>query len=74
MLLESSKTFVLVHILGTGYTNKVQAFFMVIIIFSPGARFSKVPIINGPIKLFWFTCKIGDLSSFASNMIKLLRS
>ena len=24
----------------------------------PGARFSKVPIINGPVKLFWFTCKI----------------
>ena len=29
-----------------------------IIIFSPGARFSEVPIINGPIKPFWFTCKI----------------
>ena len=29
-----------------------------IIIFSPGAHFSKVPIINGPVKLFWFTCKI----------------
>ena len=24
----------------------------------PGARFSKVPIINGPVKLFWFICKI----------------
>ena len=23
-----------------------------------GARFSKVPIIKGPVKLFWFTCKI----------------
>ena len=29
MLLESSETFVLVHILGTEYINKVQAFFMV---------------------------------------------
>ena len=29
MLLESSETFVFVHILGTGYTNKVQAFFIV---------------------------------------------
>ena len=24
----------------------------------PGARFSKVPIINGPVKLLLFTCKI----------------
>ena len=24
----------------------------------PGARFSKVRIINGHVKLFWFTCKI----------------
>ena len=24
----------------------------------PGARFSKVPIINGPLKLLLFTCKI----------------
>ena len=23
-----------------------------------GARFSKVPMINGPVKLHWFTCKI----------------
>ena len=24
----------------------------------PGARFSKVPIIDGPVKLAWFTCTI----------------
>ena len=24
----------------------------------PGARFSKVPIINGPVKLLLFTCKV----------------
>ena len=25
---------------------------------NPGARFSKVPIINGPVKLLLFTCKV----------------
>ena len=37
----------------------------------PGARFSKVPIINGPVKLSLFTRKIEVSIVFASNMIKL---
>ena len=37
---------------------------------NPGARFSKAPIINGSVKLLFFTCKI-EFNSFASNMIKL---
>ena len=39
--------------------------------FTPGAHFSKVPIINGPGKLSPFTLKITGFNSFASNMIKL---
>ena len=35
--------------LGTGLLSRVRR---------PGARFSKVPIINGPVKLLLFTCKI----------------
>ena len=27
-------------------------------VYDPGARFSKVPIINGPVKLLLFTCKV----------------
>ena len=27
-------------------------------VFRPGARFSKDPIINGPVKLLFFACKI----------------
>ena len=38
---------------------------------SPGARFSKVPIINGPGKLSPFTLKIKVSVVFASSMIKL---
>ena len=38
---------------------------------SPGARFSKVTIINGPSKLSPFTLKIEVFNSFASNVIKL---
>ena len=38
---------------------------------SSGACFSKVPIINGPVKLLLFTCKVEVSVSFASNMIKL---
>ena len=38
---------------------------------SPGARFSKVPIINGPGMLSPFTLKIEGSDSFASNRIKL---
>ena len=37
----------------------------------PGARFSKVPIINGSVKLLLFTCKIEVSVGFISNMIKL---
>ena len=37
----------------------------------PGARFSKVPIINGPGKLPPFTLKIEVFNSFVSNVIKL---
>ena len=39
----------------------------------PGAHFSKLPIIDGPVKLLLFTCKIevSNQLSFASNMIKL---
>ena len=37
---------------------------------NPRARFSKAPIINGSVKLLFFTCKI-EFNSFASNMIKL---
>ena len=36
-----------------------------------GAHFLKVPIINGPVKLLLFTCKIEVFNSFASNMIEL---
>ena len=36
-----------------------------------GARFSKVPIINGPVKLLSFICKIEVSVGFISNMIKL---
>ena len=35
-----------------------------------GARFSKVPIINGPVKVLLFSYKMA-VSIFASNMIKL---
>ena len=35
----------------------------------PGARFSKVPIINGPGKLLPFTLKIEVFKSFVSNVI-----
>ena len=37
----------------------------------PGARFSKAPVINGPVKLLLFTCKIEVSVGFISNMIKL---
>ena len=37
---------------------------------NPWARFSKAPIINWSVKLFFFTCKI-EFKSFASNIIKL---
>ena len=42
-------------------------------VWCPGARFSKVPIINGPAKLLMFTLGMQDrgFKSFASNMIKL---
>ena len=36
-----------------------------------GAHFLKVPIINEPVKLLLFTCKIEVFNSFASNMIEL---
>ena len=36
---------------------------------APGARFSKVPIINGPGKLLPFTLKIEVFKSFVSNVI-----
>ena len=26
---------------------------------SPGARFSKLPVITGPVKLFWFPFQVG---------------
>ena len=35
------------------------------------ARFSKAPVINGPVKLLLFTCKIEVSVGFISNMIKL---
>ena len=38
---------------------------------SPAARFSKAPVINGPVKLLLFTCKIEVSVGFISNMIKL---
>ena len=38
---------------------------------SPGAHFSKVPIINGPGKLSPFLIKDRGFNSFASNIIKL---
>ena len=37
----------------------------------PRARFSKAPVINGPVKLLLFTCKIEVSVGFISNMIKL---
>ena len=40
-------------------------------VFRPGARFSKAPVINGPVKLLLFTCKIEVSVGFISNMIKL---
>ena len=36
-----------------------------------GAGFSKAPIINGPLKLLLFTCRLEVSIGFASNMIKL---
>ena len=36
-----------------------------------GARFSKAPIINGPVKLVLFTSKIEGFNTFTSNMVKL---
>ena len=36
-----------------------------------GARFSKAQVINGPVKLLLFTCKIEVSVGFISNMIKL---
>ena len=48
--------------LGPGSADYLSAQFARRYFFSsnagPGARFSKVPIINGPVKLLWFTCKI----------------
>ena len=40
-------------------------------VFRPRARFSKAPVINGPVKLLLFTCKIEVSVGFISNMIKL---
>ena len=37
----------------------------------PGARFAKVPIINGPSKMFAIYFKDCGFNSFASNMMKL---
>ena len=40
-------------------------------VYDPGARFSKVPIINEPVKLLLFYTQGRGFNSFASNVTKL---
>ena len=54
---------------GSPISDQKMSFFTPV--FRPGARFSKAPVINGPVKLLLFTCKIEVSVGFISNMIKL---